>query len=327
MGPDYPGSRRIISEALRLVKVPEQSLDICISSITTSTLKQYDVGLKLWWFFCTNLERDPFKFSVPLVLDFLTIQFKKGASYGSLNSFRSAIAQIFGPQLGQDPRIKRFFKGVYSLRPTSAKYTHTWDPSIVLDYVKNLDNDKITLDLLTKKLCVLLALATAQRVQTLSKIEISNIQRNDKFIEIKISDRVKTSAINRFQPILILPFYPADSRICPATALLIYLERTKTLRGNATHLLITYKKPYHEASPQTISRWLKSILTTCGLDTNKFTAHSTRHAATSAAARKGVNIDRIRLTAGWTEKSKMFATVYNRPLSHHNNFGEKILEN
>ena len=37
------------------------------------------------------------------------------------------------------------------------------------------------------------------------------------------------------------------------------------------------------------------------VDTSVFTAHSTRHASTSAAKRRGVDLDLIRKTAGWTK--------------------------
>nr|CAH7754396.1 unnamed protein product [Callosobruchus chinensis] len=57
-----------------------------------------------------------FSNEITLVLDFLTHHFKLGASYGTLNSYRSALDQILDPQIAQDYRIKRFFKGIYNLR-------------------------------------------------------------------------------------------------------------------------------------------------------------------------------------------------------------------
>ena len=103
--------------------------------------------------------------------------------------------------------------------------------------------------------------------------------------------------------------------MCPAAALDSYLEVTKTIRAESEEkLIITHKKPYHAASSQTIACWIKDILKESGIDTSKFTARSTRHASTSAAARSGTNIEVIRKTADWTEKSKVFAQFYNRPI-------------
>nr|CAH7741995.1 unnamed protein product [Callosobruchus chinensis] len=57
-----------------------------------------------------------FSNEITLVLEFLTHHFELGASYGTLNSYRSALDQILDPQIAQDYRIKRFFKGIYNLR-------------------------------------------------------------------------------------------------------------------------------------------------------------------------------------------------------------------
>ena len=71
------------------------------------------------------------------------------------------------------------------------------------------------------------------------------------------------------------------------------------------------------------------MLQECGIDTHEFTAHSTRHAATSAAFKKVVSVDVIRSTAGWTNESKVFAKFYNTPIcsSTQGDFGISILDN
>ena len=60
---------------------------------------------------------------------------------------------------------------------------------------------------------------------------------------------------------------------------------------------------------------MKETLKKSGIDTNVFTAHSTRHASTSAANRNGIDINTIRKTAGWTDNSLTFVKFYNLPLS------------
>lgn len=325
MAGPFPGGREAIRKSLLLGNIPKDSLDICLLSITPTTLKQYNSGLRLWWDFCSKTNNDPFVVTVPNVLEFLTVHFKNGASYSTLNNYRSAVAQLAGPNLGQDFRLKRFFRGIFSLRQPLPRYENTWDPGIVLNYVRTLINDTITLEILTEKLASLLALATGQRIQTLSLINIKNIfTRGDK-IEIKISERIKTSSINKFHPLLVLPFFTADSNVCVAGTLLKYLDKTKELRGSCEYLFITYKKPFHKATCQTIGRWIKKVLNKSGVDINQFKPQSTRHAATSAAARKGVNFDSIRLAAGWTQNSKTFANFYNRPLVCNEQFANTIL--
>nr|CAH7765857.1 unnamed protein product [Callosobruchus chinensis] len=240
-----------------------------MASISQSTLKQHVSGLKLWWVFCASKNSDPYLVSAVQVLDFLTLQFNKGASYSSLNTYRSSLAQI-APDLSHDFRIHKFFKGVYMLRPAMPKYQNTWDPAVVLDYTGNLKNSDISLNILSKKLITLLALATGQRLQTLASIEIDNIHRSDMKIDIPIPRRIKTSARNKFQPFLILPFLNSDPENCVASTLLYYLEKTKLLRGSIKSLFISITKPYKEISAQTLGRWVKNILEKSGVDTTNF---------------------------------------------------------
>nr|CAH7765858.1 unnamed protein product [Callosobruchus chinensis] len=150
------------------------------------------------------------------------------------------------------------------------KYQNTWDPAVVLDYTGNLKNSDISLNILSKKLITLLALATGQRLQTLASIEIDNIHRSDMKIDIPIPRRIKTSARNKFQPFLILPFLNSDPENCVASTLLYYLEKTKLLRGSIKSLFISITKPYKEISAQTLGRWVKNILEKSGVDTTNF---------------------------------------------------------
>ena len=210
----YPGGRRLITEALRAGGVPEASLPICLSSITESTLKQYDVGLKLWWKFCKEERIDVFEVTVISLLRFLTYHFERGSAYSTLNSYRSAVAQIAPNNIAEDFRLKRFFREAYSLRPSLAKYKTTWDPGLVLDYVKSLPED-LTLAMLTYKVAVLLTLATGQRVQTIASIELENILENEE-LTINNNKRIKIYAKNRLKPTLVLHFFKEDSRVCDA---------------------------------------------------------------------------------------------------------------
>lgn len=88
----YAGCRQVIGEAFTRIGVPVESLNILISSLSKSSLRQYDCGLKTWWLFCAVKKFDPFNCSEKEVLLFLTEEFERGASYSSLNCYRSAIS-------------------------------------------------------------------------------------------------------------------------------------------------------------------------------------------------------------------------------------------
>lgn len=93
---------------------------------------------------------------------------------------------------------------------------------------------------------------------------------------------------------------------------------------NNKNLFLTFKPPHKTASSQSISRWIKQVLAVSGVDVASFSAHSTRHAATSAARAAGLSLDVIRKTAGWTANSQTFARFYNRPLVAESSFARTV---
>ncbi|KAL0822303.1 hypothetical protein ABMA28_004411 [Loxostege sticticalis] len=298
-----------------------------LASLSANTLKQYSVTLKLWWEYCTLNKCNTFDVSKTLVLSFLTQQFNNGCSYGSLNSHRSALSLFLNENIGSDESIKRLLKGAFKLKPSRPKYSSTWDPQLVLNYISNwYPNLDLSIEKITKKLAILLALCTAHRVQTFSLIKIKNITIAQNGVKIAITDIIKTSAPGRDQPVLFLPFYYENLNICPASVLKDYIFVTKNMRtSNADKLLLTYKKPHRAASSQSISRWIKQVLAESGVDVGIFSAHSTRHAATSAARAAGLSLDAIRKTAGWTTTSTAFARFYNRPLLSEGDFASAVM--
>ena len=120
--------------------------------------------------------------------------------------------------------------------------------------------------------------------------------------------------------------YPADRRLCVMLYLHHYISRTKQLRGDEKHLFISYVKPHKRVSKQTISRWIKEVMKSAGIDTDNFKPHSTRAAATSAAARCEVPIADILNKAGW-KNEKTFQKYYRKPLqTAGHRFDRAVLE-
>lgn len=299
-----------------------------IGSLAPNTKKQYDCYYKEWFNFCKTYNVDYLAASVPNVLYFLTKQYNSGYKYGSLNCCKSALSCILGRTIINDDRITRFMKGVYRTRPPQPKYEFTWNVDIVLDYLSNMfPNEELCLELLGKKLITLLAVVTAHRVQTLSKIEIKNIIFDSKCISIKISDMIKTSRPNSHQPLLKLPYYNEKPQICPARTLMCYKNQTNLLR-RSDNLFISYRKPHAKVTSQTLSHWIKDVLHKSGIDTSIYSSHSTRHASTSKAKAVGVNVDIIRKTAGWSTSSSVFARFYNRDIlvNQDDSFARSILQ-
>lgn len=197
----------------------------------------------------------------------------------------------------------------------------------VLDYFRSKPpNEELTLEQISKKLITLLALVTGHRMQTFSLIKLENIIIKDKSIVIKIPNRIKTSSRNRSQPLLILPIYQ-ETKVCAASALIFYLQKTEQIRNSNQELFLSFRNPFKPVTCQTLSHWVKDTLNDSGIDTEVFTSHSTRHASTSAAKRSGIDIALIRKTAGWTKDSESFAKFYDKQIvTDANQFALSILQ-
>ena len=208
-------------------------------------------------------------------------------------------------------------KGVFELRPPTARYKYIWDVNIVLSYLKNFyPLEELSLSYLTHKLCMLLALTTMQRSQTIHAIDITDIKFFDSLVIIPIHNLMKQSSQRNNRIFLHLKPYLIDPSICVVEALKAYIARTKTIRGNVTQLFMSYQKPYKAVSKDTISRWLKKVLEEAGIDIEIFKGHSTRAASSSAARRDDVPIDQILNTAGWSN-DETFKRFYDRIIEDH----------
>ena len=91
-------------------------------------------------------------------------------------------------------------------------------------------------------------------------------------------------------------------------------------------MFISYNRPFKRVIRDTISRWVKLVLTDSGIDTSRFKPHSTRAANTSAAGNDVCSLDDILHTAGWSSEST-FAKFYNKPIVKENTFADKVLSN
>ena len=75
--------------------------------------------------------------------------------------------------------------------------------------------------------------------------------------------------------------YDMNDKLCIVTTVKEYMTRTKHQR-TGTKLLISTVKPHNSVSKQTISRWIKLIMSKAGIP-DIFKPHSTRAASVSQA--------------------------------------------
>ena len=114
------------------------------------------------------------------ILDFLTEKFNKGAKYGTLNYTKAAIGNILDYSIACIEIISMFFHAINRVCPPRPKYNRTWDVNTVLKHIADwYPLETLSLEKLTKKLVILLALVTAHRAQTLVSMKLENIIRRE----------------------------------------------------------------------------------------------------------------------------------------------------
>jgi hypothetical protein len=89
-----------------------------------------------------------------------------------------------------------------------------------------------------------------------------------------------------------------------------------------TRLFLSYKRPYKAVCSATLARWIKTVLTTCGIQ--GYGAHSTRSASTSKAASAGLDVRDILKVADWSRETT-FVKFYKRASLSSEHFARAVL--
>lgn len=209
-------------------------------------------------------------------------------------------------------------KGVFEKRTPKPRYDQIWDASIVLDYLITLNPiENLDLKDLTLKLLMLLLLVTGKRGQSIHLLNITNMNLSETSCSFQLTSHTKTSKPGQPATLITVQEFNKEHGICPIHTLREYIKRTELLRGNYKQLFISFVRPHKPVSRDTISRWTKTVLKNSGIDTTKFTSHSTRAATASKAKQKDVPLDVILSHVGWSTKST-FAKFYDKPIKCQN---------
>ena len=319
----------LIRRSLQNKGLSENTLKVIMASWRESTQKQYAGHLQKWQRFCYRRKIDMFSPTVAEVLEFLTELYQSNCSYSTLNSARSALSTVVilpgNISVGSHPLVARFLRGAFQTRPALPRYTSIWDVKVVLSFLKTLSPaSNLTLRDLTLKLKMLIMLVSGQRIQTIQLLSLDNMKVRTSTVEFMMPCKVKQTKPGRHISNVIFKAYAPDRRLCVYNYLKTYLEVTQPLR-NQTQLLISFTRPHKAVSRDTISRWLKEVLSKSGIDTKLFTAYSTRAASLSAAKAKDTPMDIILSAGGWSNAST-FAKYYNKAIDKPNtDFATNVL--
>ena len=158
--------------------------------------------------------------------------------------------------------MPRFMKGILHLRPQQTKYTKTWDVNKVLFYLKNLGpNDSLSLKQLTLKTAALLTILGGQQIHALHMLSVIHMDQSlDKIIFHIIGLTKFSKPTTPNQPIVYRAYVEAEL-LCPVKCIFAYLaQRSKIITQNFTEFFITFGKPHHPASKDSLGQWVKEVI-------------------------------------------------------------------
>ncbi|XP_064460412.1 uncharacterized protein LOC135370562 [Ornithodoros turicata] len=164
---------------------------------------------------------DPFSPPLNTVLNFLAyLRYQEHLSYRTINSYRSALSQTIGVcegyPFGEHPAVTRLLKGVFNLNPPRPRYSDMWPVESVTSFISSLgENDSLSLRLLSYKLVMLLALATAGRSADLCLLSMDGIKRQPAGWELRLYGLRKTSRPSKPWPSLFVPALLQEPSLCP----------------------------------------------------------------------------------------------------------------
>ena len=307
----------VIRNKFTVQGLSDEVVGLLLGGIRPTTCASYQSSWNSWLNWCRRFNKDPLSGTLNSVLEFLTAEFRSGKAYRSLNVTRSMLSgtlgKIDGVPIGRHPLVSMLMKGAYVAKPPMPRYNHTWDPDQVLIYLKTIENSKAKLIVLSRKLVTLLALATLSRSSEIASIRFDSVVFYQDSVVFSLNKPTKTQKGVALRSLSIkrLPEIDLD----PVACLKSYVDLTAPLRNqsNSSFFFVGAVKPHKPVSSSTIGRWIKQSLSDSGIDTQIFSAHSTRGAASSKAAAAGVPVESIMQTAQWSSEST-FARHYRRDL-------------
>jgi integrase len=294
-----------------------------------SSIKLYSTYIVQWKSFCEKHNSHHIHATVPVGLTFLQFLFQRGLGYSALNTARSALSSIIilpgGILFGAHPDVKVYMRGAFNAKPPTPRYISTWEPSQVLTLLQSwFPASEISIDKLVMKIAMIIMLITGQRPQILSRLRLDSMKITESAFEFALQALDLKQGRPGYKPqCVILRKFPSNPKICIFKYLQTYLDRTALIRKGLQPLFLTTTKPYRVASSNTISRWLKTVLNTAGIDIERFSAGSSRAAASSAAKQAGLPIDQILKAGGWA-KQDTFTRFYDREIIPCS-FGDAVL--
>ena len=284
--------------------------------------------IKKWQLFCLVSKIDVLNPLLSQVLKFLRKLEDEGLGFGAINSARCALSVILpridGETIGKHYVLHWMLRSFYNRNPPKPKYTRFWDVTIVFDMFKSwADNQLLSLRDLGYKVALLILLITGHRGQTVLALRIDSMEFCGNEIVFELQKLLKSNRTGDPLSTITLHSFRECRKLCVVRAIKQYLKVTKNIR-KSKELFVSYIRPNGPISRDTLARWTVKVLDKAGVNTKRYSSHSTRGAVASNARTLGVSVKTILACAGWkTEVS--FARHYNKKIEARDDMANRLL--
>ena len=92
----------------------------------------------------------------------------------------------------------------------------------------------------------------------------------------------------------------------------LYNCQVESLRGDNLSLFVSLRRPHTSVTARTLGRWIKTLLSSSGVDTGVWDTHATRGAAARDLRDRGLTALQVMKLADWSTCSGTFQTFYER---------------
>lgn len=319
------------------------------ASCRDSTVKSYDLKLRVFFDWANDHGVDPFKATLPQIADFLEFLFTaRGLAPRTIRSYRSAVSKVHpgwnGLPVGRNKVLSDMISAFFISRPPVRKLVPNWSLQLVLLKLCDLPFEplaKADLKWLTLKTVFLVAVASGRRVSSLHALSVGegHLRENQSGTTLIPSPGflAKNESINYmaksicFTKMSRVSSVPEDRLLCPCRALSHYVKRSSEIRGGKQHLFLTYgRKDHRAASRDTLARWIVEVIkyaydSSSSQDFRLASAHDTRSISTSWALLEGVPLQDILEAASWKTESTFTAYYVRDMVASRSDFSRTVI--
>ena len=298
-----------------------------------SSRKAYQLKWQVYRSWCHSHGHSVSRPSLSKVADFLCwLRSSKNLSVSSIKGYRSMLSAVFRfhlPSLSTHPVLRDLLRSFCLESAERQLRPPAWDLSLVLRYLNTSAFEPLSvapLCVLTQKVLILLALATAKRVGELQALSsVVTFVHGDACLSYVPQFVAKSESLTRSVPrsflVKSLSDFAAglddDLLLCPVRALRLYLDRTASLAPLRHHLFVSPRCPSCSLSKKAISFFLRDVISSAGAslpEVGRLRAHDVRSVSTSVAFHRNWSVSAVLESATWSSSSVF--SFYLRDLQH-----------